>query len=237
MGSRLVNGLLFGIDRNHFPEVAYFRRDFADDSLGALMNALALEYSGVIVSSAMLEDLGMQIGDTIALRGLVPNSNASFAFRIVGAMELFPTAYPQEGEFFVANLNYIFSLLGHEAPYRVWLATEDAIDPELLAGSLDDLGYRVLAMEDARSELAEAQAEPARRRSLWLLVGRVYRRSRTQHVGARNLFGALFSPAVHPTGNPAGHGALNLAAHLVARQRTGDGYHGPASPWEATWDS
>lgn len=162
VGSRLVNGLLFGIDRNHFPEVAYFRRDFADDSLGALMNALALEYSGVIVSSAMLEDLGMQIGDTIALRGLVPNSNASFAFRIVGAMELFPTAYPQEGEFFVANLNYIFSLLGHEAPYRVWLATEDAIDPELLAGSLDDLGYRVLAMEDARSELAEAQAEPAR---------------------------------------------------------------------------
>ena len=162
VGSRLVSGRLFGIDRSQFPEVAYFRPDFADDSLGALMNALALEYSGVIVSQSMLNALGLQIGDTIALSGLVPASNATFDFQIVGAMELFPTVYPQDGEFFVANLNYIFSLLGHEVPYRVWLATEEAIDPELLVSSLDDLGYRILSMEDAHSELAEAQARPAR---------------------------------------------------------------------------
>ncbi len=162
VGGRLVSGRLFGIDRSQFPEVAYFRPDFANDSLGALMNALALEYSGVIVSQSMLDALGLQIGDTIALSGLVPTSNATFDFQIVGAMELFPTVYPEDGEFFVANLNYIFSLLGHEVPYRVWLATEEAIDPELLVSSLDDLGYRILAMEDAHSELAEAQARPAR---------------------------------------------------------------------------
>ena len=162
VGGRLVSGRLFGIDRSQFPEVAYFRPDFADDSLGALMNALALEYSGVIVSQSMLDALGLRIGDTIALSGLVPTSNTTFDFQIVGAMALFPTVYPEDGEFFVANLNYIFSLLGHEVPYRVWLATEDAIDPALLASSLDDLGYRILAMEDAHSELAEAQARPAR---------------------------------------------------------------------------
>lgn len=162
VGSRLVNGRLFGIDRSQFPEVAYFRPDFAADSLGKLMNALAVEYSGVIVSQSMMDALGLQVGDTIALSGLVPTSNATFDFQIVGAMELFPTVYPEDGEFFVANLNYIFSLLGHEVPYRVWLATEDAIDPEVLVSSLDDLGYRILAMEDAHSELAEAQARPAR---------------------------------------------------------------------------
>ncbi len=162
VGSRLVNGRLFGIDRSQFPEVAYFRPDFAADSLGKLMNALAVEYSGVIVSQSMMDALGLQVGDTIALSGLVPTSNATFDFQIVGAMGLFPTVYPEDGEFFVANLNYIFSLLGHEVPYRVWLATEDAIDPELLVSSLDDLGYRILAMEDAHSELAEAQARPAR---------------------------------------------------------------------------
>lgn len=162
VGSRLVNGRLFGIDRSQFPEVAYFRPDFAADSLGKLMNALAVEYSGVIVSQSMMDALGLQVGDTIALSGLVPTSNATFDFRIVGAMGLFPTVYPEDGEFFVANLNYIFSLLGHEVPYRVWLATEEAIDPELLVSSLDDLGYRILAMEDAHSELAEAQARPAR---------------------------------------------------------------------------
>ncbi len=162
IGGRLVNGRLFGIDRSQFPEVAYFRPDFADDSLGSLMNALALEQSGVIVSQSMLEELGLQIGDSIALSGLVPTSNATFDFQIVGAMAFFPTVYPQDGEFFVANLNYVFSLLGHETPYRVWLATEEAIDPELLASSLDELGYRILAMEDAHTELAEAQARPSR---------------------------------------------------------------------------
>ncbi len=162
VGSRLVNGRLFGIDRNQFPEVAYFRRDFADASLGALMNALALEYGGVIVSQSMLDTLGLQVGDTIALSGLVSASNATFDFQIVGAMEYFPTVYPEDGEFFVANLNYIFSLLGHEVPYRVWLATEEALDPEQLTSSLDELGYRILAIEDAHSELAEEQARPAR---------------------------------------------------------------------------
>lgn len=162
VGSRLVNGRLFGIDRSQFPEVAYFRPDFAADSLGKLMNALAVEYSGVIVSQSMMDALGLQVGDTIALSGLVPTSNATFDFQIVGAMGLFPTVYPEDGEFFVANLNYIFSLLGHEVPYRVWLATEEAVDPELLVSSLDDLGYRILAIEDAHSELAEAQARPAR---------------------------------------------------------------------------
>ena len=162
VGSRLVSGRLFGIDRNHFPEVAYFRRDFADASLGALMNALALEYGGVIVSQSMLDTLGLQVGDSIALSGLVSASNATFDFQIVGAMEYFPTVYPEDGEFFVANLNYIFSLLGHEVPYRVWLATEEAIDPEQLTNSLDDLGYRILSIEDAHSELAEEQARPAR---------------------------------------------------------------------------
>ena len=102
------------------------------------------------------------MGDSINLSGLVPTSNATFTFQIVGAMELFPTVYPEDGAFFVANLNYIFSLLGHEVPYRVWLATEEAIDPDRLTSSLDDLGYRVLAIEDAHTELAEAQARPAR---------------------------------------------------------------------------
>ena len=162
VGDRLVSGVLFGIDRSQFPQVAYFRPDFADASLGALMNALALEFSGIIVSGSMLRTLGLQVGDSINLSGLVPTSNATFTFQIVGAMELFPTVYPEDGAFFVANLNYIFSLLGHEVPYRVWLATEEAIDPDRLTSSLDDLGYRVLAIEDAHTELAEAQARPAR---------------------------------------------------------------------------
>ena len=217
VGNRLVNGVLFGIDRSQFPEVAYFRSDFADDSLGALMNALALEYGGVLVSSSMLRSLGLQVGDSISLRGLVPTSNTAFSFRIVGAMELFPTVYPQDGAFFVANLNYIFSLLGHEAPYRVWLATEEAIDPDLLTSTLDDLGYRVLAIEDAHTELAEAQARPRARRPVRLSLCGLHRRSPAEYVGACNLFGAIVPPAIHSARHTAGDGPFNQPTRPLAR--------------------
>lgn len=162
VGSQLIPGILYGIDRASFPQVAYFRRDFAAQSLGALMNELALEYAGVIVSRSLLEQLHLTRGDTLLLRGLIPTSNAAVPFTIVGEMALFPTAYLENGAFFVANLDYIFEQLGQELPYKVWLATDAEVETATLTAALDELGYKVLAVEDARSQLAQARRQPDR---------------------------------------------------------------------------
>ncbi len=160
--SQLLEGMLYGIDRVDFPAVAYFRPDFATQSLGSLMNALALEYSGVLVSHDFLVQSQSHIGDNIVLRGLIPTSNEGVIFTIVGELDLFPTAYPQNGAFFVANLDYIFEELGQQLPYTVWLATENAVDTEQLTLALDDLGYRVLNVNDTQGLIAKTQQKPER---------------------------------------------------------------------------
>lgn len=161
-GNGLINGILYGIDRTGFPGAAYFRQDFAAEPLGSLMNALALEYAGVIVSRSFLETTQLYVGDTLALRGLIPTGNQAVNFTIVGSVELFPTAYPQEGPVFVANLDYIFSALGQELPYKVWLGMEGATDVTALTAALDELGFKVLAVENTAALIAAAQKQPTR---------------------------------------------------------------------------
>lgn len=162
INSQLVDGVLYGIDRANFPAVAYFRPDFAAASLGTLMNALAIEYSGVIVNRTFLEQTHLAVGDAVVLRGLLPTSNQGVTFQIVGATDLFPTAYPQNGAFFIANLDYIFEALGQELPYTVWLATEENVDVEQLTMQLGEIGYRILGVQDARALITKAQRKPER---------------------------------------------------------------------------
>jgi putative ABC transport system permease protein len=161
-GNQLTNGVLYGIDRTGFPGAAYFRQDFAAQSLGSLMNALAMEFSGVIISQSFLDEAHLAVGDTIGLRGLIPTSNQAINFTIVGGVSLFPTVYPQDGPVFIANLDYIFTELGQELPYKVWLGVDDATSMASLTAALDELGYKVLAVEEANALVSAAQKQPTR---------------------------------------------------------------------------
>ncbi|MCD6289155.1 MAG: FtsX-like permease family protein [Anaerolineae bacterium] len=162
IGDRVITGQLYGIDRLDFPRVAYFRRDFAPESLGALMNALALEPSGILVQRSFLAQTGLQIGDPLRLQGLIAGSNQPLLFKIVGVVDLFPTAYPGESEFFVANLDYIFNELGGPVPYYVWLTVDKSLSSPELTKRLEKVGFRVLKIEDAREQVVREQARPER---------------------------------------------------------------------------
>ena len=96
-----------------------FASDFAPLALGTLMNELALEPAGILVSRAFLQKTTLQVGNTIELRGLIAGASQPLLFKIVGVLNLFPTAYPGDQEFFVANLEYIFNELGGPIPYEV----------------------------------------------------------------------------------------------------------------------
>lgn len=158
----LVTGELYGIDREDFPKVAYFRRDFAPLSLGALMNELALEPSGLLVSRAFLQQSTLQVGDSLQLTGLIAGTNQSLLFKIVGILDLFPTAYPREQPFFVANLEYIFNELGGPLPYYVWLAVDEQVKPSDLTAGLTELGFEILTLDDVQAEVSAEQTRPER---------------------------------------------------------------------------
>ncbi len=162
IGQRSFAAELYGIDRADWPQVGFFRTDFASQSLGALMNELAIADNGLLVSSHLLEQSGYNLGDTIQIRGLVLGSGYPVSFRIVGSLDYFPTSYPPGELFLVANLEYIHTQTGGPLPYYVWLnLAEDTSAPEVQA-VLEERGIEVLEMEDARLYMAARRADPAR---------------------------------------------------------------------------
>lgn len=136
-----ADGLFFGVDRLDFPQVAYWRNDFAAESLGALMNALAADPGGVLVDAAFLQQSGLRIGDSVFLAVKTQNRISELTATIVGAFDLFPGWYPEQGPLFVGNLDYLFEASDLDTaagpvPYYVLLKSDAGVDPAQLEADL-----------------------------------------------------------------------------------------------------
>jgi putative ABC transport system permease protein len=170
IGGRQQAGRILGIDRIDFPRVAFFRPDFAyNESLGELMNRLAVASDGILVSSSFLTQQGLTVGDPLRLTVGASGDYAEVSFTIVGSLSLFPTLYPQDGPFFVANLDHIHNALGGTYPYDVWLATDASVASDTIVQGVRDLGLVVVTAQDARDEIAAEQTRPERQGLFGLL--------------------------------------------------------------------
>jgi len=148
---------LFGVDRLDFPRVAHFRPDYAPVPLGELMNRLGANERGILVTPAFLRRSALSLGDTVPLDVLVETAVQRIAFEIVGTLDYFPTANPAEGDFMVANLDYIHDQCGGVFPHSIWLRTEPDLDADTLWEELTRLGVVGKDEMDARAMLAEDQ--------------------------------------------------------------------------------
>ncbi len=167
LGGSTQEGLFLGIDRLDFPQVAFWRRDFAAQPLGALMNALALEPNGVLVPSGFG---GLRLGDSFRLMVNTFGQRNQLDVKVVGFFDLFPTWYQEEdGVLFVGNLDYLFEQAGGEFPYDVWLKTDAHVDYEQIAKGVGDLGLNVVAWYAPLPKVAEEQQRPERQGLFGLL--------------------------------------------------------------------
>jgi putative ABC transport system permease protein len=170
IGGRQQAGQILGIDRVDLPQVAFFRPDFAyNESLGELMNRLAVASDGILVSSSFLTQQGLTVGDPLRLTVGAAGDYAEVSFTIVGSLGLFPTLYPQDGPFFVANLDHIHNALGGTYPYDVWLATDASADGAAIVDGVRDLGLVVVTARDARQTITAEQTRPERQGLFGLL--------------------------------------------------------------------
>ena len=170
IGGRQQAGQILGIDRVDLARVAFFRPDFAyNESLGELMNRLAVASDGILVSSSFLAQQSLTVGDPLRLTVGAAGDYAEVSFTIVGSLGLFPTLYPQDGSFFVANLDHIHNALGGTYPYDVWLATDAAADSSAIVDGVRDLGLVVVTARDARESIAAEQTRPERQGLFGLL--------------------------------------------------------------------
>lgn len=162
LGDRPVAGRFLGVDRVDFPQVAFWRWDFADQPLGGLVNALALDAASLLVSRGFLAQHGLGLGDRLILTVDVFGERRQIAFNVAGVLDLFPTHYPEDGPLFVGNLDYIFEQIGGQYPYDVWLSIAEDADPATVVQGVRVLGFRVVSADDARARILAEQRRPER---------------------------------------------------------------------------
>lgn len=129
---RFTSGRIMAIDRVDFPQVAWWRKDFASESLGALMNRLALSQDAALVSRKFFEENFLRVGDRLTMIASI-NQSISFEaeYTIVGTYDYFPTAYEEEhGVTLVTNLDYLGNIFGIEPIYSIWIKMEPGADGE-----------------------------------------------------------------------------------------------------------
>jgi putative ABC transport system permease protein len=157
-GSTEIN--LVGIDRLSFPATAYFRTDFSDQPLGALMNLLAAVPNGVLVEPGYLKSNGLRIGDPIQVSSSMGMFDQRFKEQmvIVGIYTYFPTVYPSNTPTMIANLGELFGAPEAAINYDVWLSIQDGASVQAVVSDLQKLGYQNReAVEIRKNALLEIQ--------------------------------------------------------------------------------
>jgi len=165
IGKSTANGRFYGIDRLEFPNVAFFRSDFAYSQLGTLMNRLALDNSALLVSPNFMWDYALNVGDRVELSVSVWGERRNIEFIVYDFVSYFPTYYPgdEDSEYlFVGNLDYIFEQMGGMFPYDVWVRTDPDIDVEETQKLLYDHDIRVISMRGSREGITVEQERPER---------------------------------------------------------------------------
>jgi putative ABC transport system permease protein len=132
----LERGSVMALDRYGFADVAFWREDFAQDSLGTLMNQLGQTPNGVLMPKDVMERYLLNRGDTVRLTVETFGKQTELSLRIVGSFELFPTWNPNYGPLFVINLGYLHGRLGLELPTSVWIRTAPGKDKEATRADL-----------------------------------------------------------------------------------------------------
>ncbi len=154
-----IEATVLGIDRAEFSQAGWWRDDFSQESLGALTNRLALDSRGVLVSSSFIEETGLQVGNELFL--IVEGVSRPIRFAITGVLNYFPTLYPDDGHFFVGNLDHIYRTIGNR-PYDIWMRLESAASPAAILDTLRARGFIITAATDSRWETAVWRTDPQR---------------------------------------------------------------------------
>lgn len=166
---RSMEGELLGIDRQDFSEVAFYRYDFSQEALNELLNRMGFDQDALLVDRRTWERLSLAVGDSVDVRVRVGSEYVETPFKVVGALDYFPTRYPEDGAFFLANLEYLFESWGGLQPYDVWLRTTSDADTTNIIRSINNLGISVITVQDARMQVETAFASPNRQGMLGML--------------------------------------------------------------------
>ncbi|MER3485795.1 MAG: ABC transporter permease, partial [Chloroflexota bacterium] len=117
----------------------------------------AIDESAAITTPAFLARYQLNIGDTVQL----VFGNKIVDFRIVEVADYFPTLYPEKGDFFVANLDYLYDQTGLQ-PYDVWVKVDPNYRSQDIVEAMEKNGIRIVRIRDSRVQVNVGRLDPQR---------------------------------------------------------------------------
>jgi len=158
-GSGDIHGHFMAVDRIDFSSVAWFRGDFAAESLGGLMNRLAQWSNGILVPEKLFEENHLQIGDDISVRiGINYELTVNSQFKVAGTYKYFPTVYDDD-IVFIGNLDYLTFYIGMVVPHNLWMRLDEGVKGEDVLKQVRTLNLVANASGDAPALIAAEQAQ------------------------------------------------------------------------------
>lgn len=134
VGSLLEPVTLLGVDRLRLPEVIYFRDDYAQASVGELMNLLGAAGDGLLAPRGFALEHQLEVGQpvrvTIVVDPAAPNpTKATLDLEIVALFDYFPTMIdPHKGPVLVADLNYLQVQSAGFLSHGIWMRLDPGVD-------------------------------------------------------------------------------------------------------------
>lgn len=156
-GRSAGQGNIMGIDNADFAKVAWFRNDLFPAHPYQYLNLLGMNESAALIPSNLAEKFKLKVGDvfTISL------GEASIEFAVYGILPYWPSQYPDEKPFVIANLDYIYDQ-SPLIPYEVWLKMKPGAKVAPLITKLAEKNVDLYSVKDVRSELAAQSKHPTR---------------------------------------------------------------------------
>lgn len=156
-GKSIGQGTVMGIDNVDFAEVAWWRNDLYPAHPYEYLNLLGLYEQAVIIPERIAGKYQLKTGDLLS----ISMQGKQIEFIIVGILPYWPSQYPDESPFYIANLEYIYDQVPI-IPYEVWLKMEDGAKTTPVLEALKEKGIEIASVKDARIDLVTQKKHPAR---------------------------------------------------------------------------
>jgi len=156
-GKTVGKGNIMGIDNKDFSEVAWFGEDLYPVHPAYYLSYLGEYEHGAIVPQNIADKYQMKVGDYVS----VSFTDGTVEFSVVGIVPYWPSLYPDEEPFLIANLDYIYDQLPL-IPYEVWLKMEPDAPVTPIYEKLTAANMEVSSVKDVRNELIIQSKLPTR---------------------------------------------------------------------------
>jgi putative ABC transport system permease protein len=166
-GGNEEEGTFLAVDRATLASVVgpAWRADFAPESLGALMNRLAIDPSAALVSSDYARKQGLNVGDRIAVGLNDLGETHETPLVVAGTVDYFPTLFKEDGPFVIGNLEYSVEQQGAAYPFEIWLDMAPGADTAPVTAQ--GFGYGLIRAPETPEALLDADLLRPERQGLF----------------------------------------------------------------------